>query len=98
MTDWKLVQGSQDEKPAELDTTSSASTVYQRRNIERITVTYDDTTTELWQYEEREMTREEYFILSAETTQATMADLDAMTVDHELRIMDLELGISEEEV
>lgn len=25
-------------------------------------------------------------------------DLDAMTVDHELRIMDLELGISEEEV
>ena len=78
MTDWKKVQGSQPERPAEVDTTSSASTVYQRRNVERITVENGDgTTTELWQYDEREMTREEYFILSAQKAQATMADIEA---------------------
>lgn len=76
MTDWKKVQGSQPERPAEVDTTSSASTVYQRRNIEQITVTHDDTTTELWQYEEREMTREEYFILSAAESASKLADLE----------------------
>lgn len=77
MTDWKKVQGSQPERPAEVDTTSSASTVYQRRNIEQITVENGDgTTTELWQYEEREMTREEYFILSAAESASKLADLE----------------------
>ena len=65
MTDWRKAQGSQSEKPAEFDTTTSAFTVYQRRNIERITVENGDgSTTELWQYDEREMTHEEYETLS----------------------------------
>lgn len=74
MTDWKKVQGSQSEKPAEFDATTSAVVVYQRKNIERITVTNDDgSTTELWQYDERKMTREEYTELRAETMQAQIA-------------------------
>ena len=40
MTEWELVHGSQETKPAELDTEISRVYVYQRRNIER--VTYDD--------------------------------------------------------
>lgn len=81
MTDWKKVQGSQIEKPKEWDTTTSAVIVYQRRNIQRVTVTNPDgTTTELWEYEEREMTREEYAIVVAETQQEQIdqirADID----------------------
>lgn len=77
MTEWKKVTGSQPTRPADFDTTSSTTTVYQHRNVERITVESDGTATELWQYGEREMTREEYFILSAQKAQATMADIEA---------------------
>lgn len=58
MTDWKKVQGSQEEKPVAFDTKTSAFVVYQRRNIKRITWTSPNgTSTELWEYEERELTR-----------------------------------------
>ena len=60
MKDWRKVHGSQPEKPAEFDTTSSPTTVYQRRNVQRIT-TEDG---ELWEYEERTMTHEEYAVLA----------------------------------
>ncbi len=61
MTDWEKVQGSQPEKPEEFDTTSSAVVVYQRRNIHKVTVENEDgTTSELWQYDERKLTRDEY--------------------------------------
>lgn len=70
MTDWKKVQGSQEEKPAEFDTTSSEVVVYQRRNIERITVENPDgTTAELWQYDERELTNDEYQTVRADEQQ-----------------------------
>lgn len=70
MTDWRKVQGSQEEKPAEFDTTTSKVVVYQRKNIKRITITdMDGKTAELWEYEEREMTREEYAIVRTETQQ-----------------------------
>ena len=70
MTDWKKVQGSQVEKPAEFDTTSSEVVVYQRRNIERITVENPDgTTAELWQYDERELTNDEYQAVRADEQQ-----------------------------
>ena len=38
MKDWKKVQGSQVERPAEFDATSSPTTVYQRRNIAQVEV------------------------------------------------------------
>lgn len=74
MTDWKAVQGSQAARPAEIDTTSSAVTVYQRRNIERTTVENDDgTATELWRYDERQMTRGEYADMRAASMSAVAA-------------------------
>lgn len=67
MTEWQKVKGSQEEPPLELDTTSSEYFVYQRRNIQRINYT-DETNGnvyELWEYEERKLTREEYVTLRA---------------------------------
>ena len=60
MTDWVKVNGSQAEKPAEFDETSSSSVVYQRRNIHRIEVeNHDGTKVTLWEYEERTLTPSE---------------------------------------
>ena len=65
MTDWKKVTGTQPDKPEEVDRTSSPSTVYLRRNIKQTTREIEDsdgkmqTVTE-WQYDEKEMTVEEY--------------------------------------
>ena len=60
MTDWVKVNGSQEEKPAEFDETSSSSVVYQRRNIHRIEVeNHDGTKVTLWEYEERTLTPSE---------------------------------------
>ena len=74
MTDWRKVQGSQATRPAEIDTINSSVTVYQRRNIERITVKYEDgSTAELWQYDEREMTHDEYAQMRANNISAVAA-------------------------
>lgn len=61
MTDWEKVQGSQEQKPAEFDTASSEFYIYQRRNVQRVKVkNTDETESELWEYEERKLTRDEY--------------------------------------
>ena len=70
MTLWKEVQGSQLVKPLELDTISSQGTVYQRRNIEQITVENNGNPITMWQYEERSMTTAEYEELLREEQQA----------------------------
>ena len=62
MTDWKQVRGTQSEKPLEVDSSSSTSTVYLRRNIEEVEVEVSDSKVKMWQYEERELTREEYAV------------------------------------
>ena len=65
MKDWKKVTGTQPDKPGEVDRTSSPSTVYLRRNIKQVTREVEDsdgkmqTVTE-WQYDDKEMTVEEY--------------------------------------
>ena len=79
MTDWKIVQSSQEDKPLELDKQSSKHFIYQRRNIERVTVEdMEGKTAELWQYEERKLTSEEYAVmhvpeLEEELTQTQLA-------------------------
>lgn len=80
MTEWQMVRGSQETKPAELDTEISRVYVYQRRNIERVTVEVPEMggTSEFWQYEERKLTREEWANMRAaeleeELTQTQLA-------------------------
>lgn len=61
MTDWKKVNGSQPNKPEEFDTTTSSLVVYQRRNIKEVEVENNDgTKIKLWEYEERELTKDEF--------------------------------------
>ena len=92
MTDWKKVQGSQEEKPQEFDTTSSAVVVYQRRNIERIIVKdMDGTTAELWEYDERELTHEEYEIVRAEAQQEQI-DKNRADIDFISAMADIDLS------
>ena len=83
MKDWKKVQGSMVERPAEFDTESSPTTVYQRRNIKQITVeAADGSTSTMWEYEERTMSHTEYICLISETNKsqieyiAVMADIE----------------------
>lgn len=55
-------EGSQPEKPSMVDTTSSKTKVYLRKNIERVTRTDEMTGEEygLWQYEEATVTHDEF--------------------------------------
>ena len=62
MTDWKQVRGTQTTRPLEVDTSSSTKTVYLRRNIEQVEIedSQSEKTVTMWEYEERQMTPEEY--------------------------------------
>ena len=93
MTDWKKVQGSQVEKPQEFDTATSAVVVYQRKNIERITVKDEmsDQTVEMWQYDERELTHEEYTVIIAEVQQAQI-DQNRADIEFISAMADIDLG------
>lgn len=61
------VTGTQETKPLEIDTVSSKGTVYIRRNIERVIVEQDETTLEVWEYDEAQLTPEEYEWYKRET-------------------------------
>ena len=57
---YELHEGSQAEKPAVVDTTSSATVVYLRRNIQQITRADEMGEVTLWQYEEARISHSEY--------------------------------------
>lgn len=62
---YRTVEGFQPDKPKELDTESSSTTVYIRRNIQQIPNTDmngDITDGFHWQYEEAQLTKDEYKI------------------------------------
>ena len=90
MQDWKQVQGSQETKPEEFDMTSSAIVAYQRRNIERIKVeNMDGSKTELWQYEEREMTHDEAVKLQLAQDATKIGEIDETSTTGLLAVTDL---------
>ena len=68
MTQWTISQCGYNDKPSELDTTSSPTTVYERRNFKEITVPAieeGEEETKMWEYEERTFTKEEYDLITA---------------------------------
>lgn len=72
MKDWKKVYGSQETEPAEFDILTSATTIYQRRNVKRVeTENFTG-----WEYEERELTKAEYEVVRIEQMQQQRADID----------------------
>ena len=81
MTDWQIVHGSQEDKPTELDTTSSESYIYQRRNVKRVTAEGELGTYEQWQYEERKLTRDEYNAIRAELLETELTNTQLALVE-----------------
>ena len=84
MSNWEIVNGSQQEKPTEFDTTSSDIVVYQRRNIKEVEIkTEDNKIYKQWQYEERTMSKKEYEELYAnsviEQLAQARADIDYLS-------------------
>lgn len=94
MTKWKEVHDSRAEQPAVLDTTSSTSTVYERRNIRQETreVARGDgeavSVTE-WVYEQRELSAAEYADMTSPATKAIMQAVSGL----ELSMAELALGV-----
>ena len=86
--EWIHVQGTQEERPAEVDLSNAKQSslspigyVYLRKNIQRIEVTDPVTgeTTEVWDYDEAILTRADYGIYAAEQAQANLDYLACMT-------------------
>ena len=83
MTNWKIAHSSAIDKPVELDLTSSATTVYERKDIEQ-EVVIDPTTKEertQWVFQEREMTKDEYDELQSPTTKILMQNLSDLVAN-----------------
>lgn len=87
MTDWKIVYGSQTEKPAEFDTESSPTVAYQRRNIQR--VKDSESESEFWKYEEREMTHAEAIKVQLTDTMSKISNVEETSTTGLLAITDL---------
>ena len=77
MTDWKTVHDSRQDEPPVIDTTTSETTVYERRNIRQETApgTMEGDTVTEWVYEQREYTREEYDMLVSPAIQGVQCAL-----------------------
>ena len=92
MTDWRKVQGSQPKKPSEFDLTTSSVVVYQRKNIKKVPVknldgTNSDTT--FWEYEEREMTHEEYSVIHITQLQQEVDAQKEQNLNTQMALVDL---------
>lgn len=57
---YKTVEGTQPEEPSTIDTTSSPTTVYLRKDIRRESKEIDGEVYEYWLYEEAQLTPEQY--------------------------------------
>lgn len=82
MTDWKTVHDSAEVQPAAIDTTSSKTTVYERKNIRQearsVGIGDTDATVTEWVYEQREYTREEYDMMRAPAIQGVQQTLSGI--------------------
>lgn len=80
MTEFRTVRDSRTEQPAVIDTTSSESTVYERKNIRQETTTMkmgdgDPVVITEWVYEQREYTKEEYAMMLSPAIQGVQQSL-----------------------
>lgn len=76
---WRKAEGTQAEKPKEIDTESSPSCIYIRRNITRQTRNQDNNEeTTYWSYDEAKLTRDEY---NQYVTELSVADIQQQRAD-----------------
>lgn len=94
MKEWKMQRGSQRERPEEVDKTSSSTTVYLRRKIERVEILTEGTeagTSNEWQYEEMEMSRKEYdqmLLMQQVASENTSTIVASVTEFQESKVID----------
>lgn len=82
MTEWTRVCGSV--KPSLIDTTSSSTTVYERRNIRKVETPSEEEGVGpdvSWEYEERSYTIDEYAQLSSPTTKMLMQQMSEIELN-----------------
>lgn len=97
-------EGTQAEKPAELDRTSSPSTVYLRKNIvQKVRTDEDGTEVIVWEYEEAEMTSEEFekyekLLIQAESPAITQLQqqISELQMSQEMQTIDREIAEEEQ--
>lgn len=89
MTEWRKLHGTQAEKPAEVDITSSPTTVYQRRDIKKV---QDDDGNSCWEYEEREFAKDEYLLYQTTLTPSKGDNLVIQAALVDIYELILELG------
>ena len=80
MTNWKEVH-STGAQPSEIDTTSSSTTVYERRNIRQEERSVGTGDTAVTVTEQREYTQEEYAQMHSPATQAIMQAISDMELN-----------------
>ena len=97
-------EGTQAEKPAELDRTSSPSTVYFRKNIvQKVRTDEDGTEVIVWEYEEAEMTSAEFekyekLLIQAESPAITQLQqqISELQMSQEMQTIDREIAEEEQ--
>lgn len=62
-------------RPADIDTTSSPTTVYLNRNIHEVQKTTDEETVAMWEFETAKLTVEEYAEYKADIRLADIEDV-----------------------
>lgn len=89
MTSWHTVYDSRPEKPEETDTTTSAYTVYLRKDIKQ-EERQDDYggNYKVWVYQQMTLTREEYEDLNSPQTQAVMQAVNEQTANTIMAVME----------
>lgn len=95
---WKAVQDSRETQPEELDTTSSASVVYERRNIKRETVSVgngeEEQAVSMWTYEQRVWPREEFLRMQRDmespATRAIMQSISELQLEVAMSTVEME--------
>jgi len=91
MTEYKLVESMQSDKPLDIDATSSPNIVYQRKNIKLVEATgneYDFTyKPKHWEYDERELTQDEYsqYLIAMEQAKEINEHSDEEAIDNYTR-------------
>jgi len=78
---YKHIEGSQSERPKEVDTESSRTLVYLRKNIERVTKEDKQTgeAVEMWEYDEATLSHDDYLVYLNEDTSAKVDYLIMMS-------------------
>ena len=92
MTGWQKAQSST--KPMEFDTTSSSTTVYQRKNITEVTkeneINAEGMPSTMWEYDERKMSHDEYLQVAQQYNSEKLNTLSSVLDDIQLALLDLD--------